>query len=899
MADNNHSPGLVFRKLDLHLHTPASKCFADRNVSPENVVERALETGLDGIAVTDHNSGAWIDKVKVAAKGRLVVFPGVEITCQGGEKGLHIIALFDPSVGTAEVESLLSGLGLQPKDYGQTETIVTMTPQKVCEEIVRRHGLAVLAHANSTNGVLCDMQGQQRIDLINHTGVAGVEGTDFTDDKKRKDKKRVVDLLSGDDNDFRKHAVYQASDNPTGSGDGKHGLQGIGSRCSYFKMDRINIESLGQCFYDPDVRIRQDFELAPKTFPHIENVRITGGFLDGATATFHNGLNSVLGGKGAGKSLLVEFIRFALDQPPENSELLIDHQSKLSERLGEFGTVEIDVVTDTGTARTVKRVLQPELESPYEDDAHANIARDFPVLFMSQNEILKIAESPSDQIHFIDRFFDFRHYTGAVVQHEHDLARLDKEYADCLRSRSDAEVLDKSIQGFVAELGKLDAGLKNPVFEQFQALETKDSTFREQLAVLANLRQAVGELQRQVNQFQQPSLPEALTRDPALQRTHKLISRAKALTAAKLDSLAAELQVEKDVASAEYSSWQPTFNLGKQGYLTAVQKEGGDYRNLAARRGKVVQELETLKRRHELTKQRADRIRSVADARNVKLQDLQGVYQAYSQERRTKCEKLQAQSLGRLQITIREASDHDIFRARLASLKKGSYVRNATLNTLCAHVDPSQFVRGIIEYSVKRDSTGLTKMAQSAGLEPDQVKALADFLIENLAYEELLQLQYKVMPQDKPEIKYNVGDKVFMPLEKVSIGQKCAAMLIMALSDGAMPVVIDQPEDSLDIRSVWEDICLKIRGGKEQRQFIFTTHNASLAVASDSDKFVILQGEATQGRVLFSGSMDHSPISDEVLTYLEGGPTTYEMKYVKFDAKRRLDELHRRPKKRK
>ena len=190
-------------------------------------------------------------------------------------------------------------------------------------------------------------------------------------------------------------------------------------------------------------------------------------------------------------------------------------------------------------------------------------------------------------------------------------------------------------------------------------------------------------------------------------------------------------------------------------------------------------------------------------------------------------------------------------------------------------------------------------MAQSAGLEPDQVKALADFLIENLAYEELLQLQYKVMPQDKPEIKYNVGDKVFMPLEKVSIGQKCAAMLIMALSDGAMPVVIDQPEDSLDIRSVWEDICLKIRGGKEQRQFIFTTHNASLAVASDSDKFVILQGEATQGRVLFSGSMDHSPISDEVLTYLEGGPTTYEMKYVKFDAKRRLDELHRRPKKRK
>lgn len=894
MVDSYHSLGLVFRRLDLHLHTPASKCFADRDVTPEQVVERAIETGLDGIAVTDHNSGAWIDRVKAAAKGRVVVFPGAEITCQGGEGGLHIIALFDPSAGTAEVESLLSGLGLQPKEYGKTETLVKRTPQEVCSEIVRRHGLAILAHANTTNGVLSDMEGQQRIDLINHPDVAGVEGTDFSDDQKRKNKKRVADLLSGEDRDFRKHAVYQASDNPSGSGDGKHSVQGIGSRCSYFKMDRINIESLRQCLYDPQVRIRAVLEFPQRTFPHIENVRITGGFLDGAAATFHSGLNSVLGGKGAGKSLLVEFMRFVLDQPPENPELLVDHQSKLLERLGEFGAVEIDVVTDTGTKRTVRRVLQPELESPYDDEAYANIARDFPVLFMSQNEILRIAESPSDQIHFIDRFFDFRLYTGSIAQHELDLSRLDKEYADCLRSRCEAETLNRSIQGFSTELGKLDAGLKNPIFEQFQALEAKDAAFREQLVVLTNLQQAISELQRQMVQVRQPGLPDALVKDPALQRTHKLISRVRALVAGNLEALVTELQREKEAANAEYSAWQPTFSSGKQAYLTAVQKEGGDYRNLAARRGKVVQELETLKGRFEAAKQRADRIRSVAEARNTKLQQLQGVYQAYSRERRMKCERLQAQSFGRLQITIREASDHEIFKARLALLKRGSYVRNATLSGLCAHVDPSQFVKGIVEYSVKRDTTGLTKMAQSAGLESEQVKALADFLIENLAYEELLQLQYKVMPHDQPEIKYNVGGDVFMPLEKVSIGQKCAAMLIMALSDGTMPVVIDQPEDSLDIRSVWEDICLKIRSGKEQRQFVFTTHNASLAVASDSDKFVILQGGATLGRVLFSGSMDHSPVSDEVLTYLEGGPTTYEMKFVKFDAKRRLEELRRK-----
>jgi ABC-type Na+ transport system ATPase subunit NatA len=107
-------------------------------------------------------------------------------------------------------------------------------------------------------------------------------------------------------------------------------------------------------------------------------------------------------------------------------------------------------------------------------------------------------------------------------------------------------------------------------------------------------------------------------------------------------------------------------------------------------------------------------------------------------------------------------------------------------------------------------------------------------------------------------------------------------MLMIALSEGTAPVVIDQPEDSLDIRSIWNDICSRIRQGKERRQFIFTTHNSSVAVASDTDKFLILESDATQSRVLFSGSMDHLPVSDEVLNYLEGGEKTYRSKSKKY-----------------
>ena len=50
------------------------------------------------------------------------------------------------------------------------------------------------------------------------------------------------------------------------------------------------------------------------------------------------------------------------------------------------------------------------------------------------------------------------------------------------------------------------------------------------------------------------------------------------------------------------------------------------------------------------------------------------------------------------------------------------------------------------------------------------------------------------MPQDRPEIKYNIGSDNYELLENLSVGQKCTAMLIISLSEGDMPIVIDQPE---------------------------------------------------------------------------------------------------------
>ena len=149
------SSGLHFKKLDLHVHTPASEDFQG-DVAPSDFVQEALRQGLDGIAITDHNTGAWIDQVKTAAEGtELVVFPGAEITCMGGEKNIHIIALFDPSKDSEYVNAVLANLKIKPDQLGKRETLVKMTPIEVIDVVQEVwDGVAVLAHANSTSGVL-------------------------------------------------------------------------------------------------------------------------------------------------------------------------------------------------------------------------------------------------------------------------------------------------------------------------------------------------------------------------------------------------------------------------------------------------------------------------------------------------------------------------------------------------------------------------------------------------------------------------------------------------------------------------------------------------------------------------------------------------------------------------
>ena len=157
-------PGSRWWKFDFHTHTPASadtywaKNRAD--LSPENWLLGYMACGIDCVAVTDHNSGAWIDGLKTAY-GRmenapppgfreLTIFPGVEISAHGG---VHVLAIFDRSRTTGDIDTLLGAVGYQGSK-GDSDGVTSRGVAEVIHAIIDAGGIPVPAHADGAKGLL-------------------------------------------------------------------------------------------------------------------------------------------------------------------------------------------------------------------------------------------------------------------------------------------------------------------------------------------------------------------------------------------------------------------------------------------------------------------------------------------------------------------------------------------------------------------------------------------------------------------------------------------------------------------------------------------------------------------------------------------------------------------------
>lgn len=121
-------------------------------------------------------------------------------------------------------------------------------------------------------------------------------------------------------------------------------------------------------------------------------------------------------------------------------------------------------------------------------------------------------------------------------------------------------------------------------------------------------------------------------------------------------------------------------------------------------------------------------------------------------------------------------------------------------------------------------------------------------------------------------------------LGQLSMGGRAVVLLKIVLAQGDYPLILDQPEQGLDNNYVFEKLVPAIREAKRQRQIIIATHNANLVVNTDAEQVIVARcnGE-TIGYT--SGSLENPEVRDQVATLLEGGMDALRRREQRYELK--------------
>ena len=120
-------------------------------------------------------------------------------------------------------------------------------------------------------------------------------------------------------------------------------------------------------------------------------------------------------------------------------------------------------------------------------------------------------------------------------------------------------------------------------------------------------------------------------------------------------------------------------------------------------------------------------------------------------------------------------------------------------------------------------------------------------------------------------------------IERLSPGTRGIVLLLLYLAidrDDDRPLMIDQPEENLDPKSIFEELVARFRKEKLRRQIIIVTHNANLIVNADADQVIVAScGPHDQGALpeisYESGSLEDAHIRAKVCDILEGGEQAF------------------------
>lgn len=843
------------------------------------LLQKCIELGIAVVGLADHGSVASVDALrKVLEKHGIVVFPGFEIA---SNDKTHYVCLFSEETTRQHLERYLGNLDLLDPADGVRPS--RLSSEQLIEKVDQLGGFIYAAHCTQDSGLLKNRL--NHVWKLSKLRAAQIPGE--VDDLVEVESGFYRKVLLNKDNAYHRErpiAVINAKDVAR-----PEDLEQQGATC-LIKMTRPNFAAFKVAFLDPGSRIRLNSQQAENPIGKVLRMTVSGGYLDGVCVNFSDHLNTVIGGRGTGKSTLLECLRYVLNFQPKGKQALKLHQDIIKENLGRAaGRVELVVVSSAqnGKKYTISRRYG---ESPIVRDSSGNVSSLLPrdllpcIDIYGQNEIYELAQDETSRVQLMNRFLpqdgDYESKRDAVHR------RLTENQQKLVKSLSDLD----DVKAKVDRLPKLEEQLRG--FEELGIKEklAKTSLLAREREIAKNATEIVQSLQDALANFSD-SLPDlAFINDEALDGLPDVAQLVAVRTtlevvcqgfSSHVTAMKALLQDASGQLNTQQEAWRQATHeheveldkacrtlpsaAGKSGQEVgaAYQRLMGDIEHIKPMRAK----LSTHEAQGNTLKQeRCMLLAELSDLREQRIRALQKAAKRLNKrlEGKLKVEIVPEADRSPLLNFLRECKLEGVGEKRLAWIEDAETISPLSL---------AQSIRNG-SADVQQTWEGVTQMVAEAltKLQPSQIMKL-----------EALELDHRV------DISLNVAngqaDPVFRPLSKLSTGQQCTAILHMLLLENVDPLFMDQPEDNLDNAFIAERIVTELRDAKISRQFLFATHNANIPVFGDAEWIGVFTAAENQGRLGLEaqGSIDVPVIRDQVASILEGGRDAFIQRKEKYE----------------
>lgn len=625
----------------------------------------------------------------------------------------------------------------------------------------------------------------------------------------------------------------------------------------------------------------------------LRRLRVYGGFLDKLDIPFVDGLCCVIGGRGSGKTTVLEFIRHALDRVPRTGSPASKQAEErvrglLAANLGPTGCVELEFESQEGLVYNIRRTAH---EPPVITDVSGKVLKPemlgssvlVDAAIFSHNQIEDIAHNPAAQRELIDRLSSqslqalnarLAQTTSLLRENAQRIVQLQVRIQGATRNLVD-------LSSWESKLAAANVALGGEASPAFTAAADNKALREQEKAALARAREAVARVRHSLTEAVPAQvrglggvLPDAVLAGPNGQVFAEL--------ARELDRKQAEILMLVGLPLDKLTLLEHSIDVTGDALAAVHRPQDAEYAALTAR---AEQSSARLAARDEAAREVArlgvarvevvELEAALAEARTARERlrhDFAQIRRERSDRRAAIAEQVSDRLGGKVRVIVARDAELTPYREFLAGLMKRSGKQyNAPIERLTAQIAPDKL-------GALCDREDGAALAASADINPE----FAESLIRNLREQPERRFELDTLDlEDVPRIELQVHGE-WRSADRLSTGQKSSAILPILLMDSEAPLLIDQPEDNLDNSFISDAVIPQLMAIRGKRQLVLITHNPNLPVLGEAAQVVVLEADGRHSKVIAQGDVES--VKHHIVRLMEGGREAFRQRSQRYGA---------------